>query len=95
MHHRGSSDTPDVGFEHGGLDPMSTVFSMGSQRSGTGYLSAVFARNVEACVSRHETYLGHSSPSMFGRPIFDHAADDFDVVRRLLERKRRARSFAR
>ena len=69
---------------------MNTVFTMGSQRSGTRYLSEVFARNVEGCVSRHETYLDHSSPSMFGRPIFDHAAGDYDAVRRLLERKRRA-----
>ncbi|MGD8485037.1 MAG: hypothetical protein PVG27_09675 [Chloroflexota bacterium] len=69
---------------------MIVVFTMGSQRSGTRYLSDVFARNAKDCTARHETLFEPANPSMFGRPIYDRATGDVDAVRSLLERKRRA-----
>jgi hypothetical protein len=67
-----------------------TVFTMGSQRSGTRFLSDVFARNATDCTTRHETLLEPANPSMFGRPVFDRATGDLHAVRSLLEQKRRA-----
>ena len=64
-----------------------TVFCLASGRSGTHFLSEILRRNTLGVICRHEPYLWN--PSMFGRPIYDHAVGDEAAVRKLAERKRR------
>lgn len=64
-----------------------TVFCLASGRSGTHFLYEILRRNTRGVVCRHEPYLWN--PSMFGRPIFDHAVGNETAVRELAERKRR------
>jgi hypothetical protein len=64
-----------------------TVFCLASGRSGTHFLYEILQRNTRGVVCRHEPYLWN--PSMFGRPIYDHAVGDEAAVRKLAERKRR------
>lgn len=66
---------------------MKTVFCLSGARSGTKFLSDLVRRNTRDVVCRHEPY--GRNPSMFGRPIYDHAVGDQFGVRRLLEPKRR------
>lgn len=66
--------------------PPTTIFTLASGRSGTHFLYELIRRNAKNC-TRHETY--GLNPSMFGRPIYDHATGDVDSIRKLLERKRR------
>jgi hypothetical protein len=63
------------------------IFTLASGRSGTHFLYQLIRRNAVDCVARHETY--GFNPSMFGRPIYDCAVGDNDLIRRLLQRKRR------
>jgi hypothetical protein len=65
-----------------------TVLCLGSGRSGTHYLYEILRRNLRGAVCRHEPYLWN--PSMFGRPIYDHAVGDEAAVRRVALKKRRA-----
>jgi hypothetical protein len=68
--------------------PMSTtIFTLASGRSGTHFLYELIHKNARDCVARHETY--GWNPSMFGRPIYDHAVGEQKRTRKLLERKRR------
>ena len=64
-----------------------TIFTLASGRSGTHFLFELIRQNARNCVARHETY--GWNPSMFGRPIYDHAVGDRQRSRKLLERKRR------
>ena len=64
-----------------------TVFCLASGRSGTHFLYEILRRNTRGVACRHEPYLWN--PSMFGRPIYDHAVGDEAAVRKLAERKRR------
>jgi hypothetical protein len=64
-----------------------TVFCLASGRSGTHFLHEILRRNTRGVVCRHEPYVWN--PSMFGRPIYDHAVGDEAAVRKLAERKRR------
>ncbi len=64
-----------------------TIFCLASGRSGTHFLYEILRRNTRGVVCRHEPYVWN--PSMFGRPIYDHAVGDDAAVRRLAERKRR------
>ena len=66
---------------------MQTVFALANGRSGTHFLYEVIYRNAVNCVARHEPYV--TNPSMFGKPIYDHAVGDSDPIRKLLEKKRR------
>ena len=66
---------------------MQTVFTLASGRSGTHFLYEVIHRNAIDCVARHEPYV--TNPSMFGKPIYDHACGKIDSIRELLEKKRR------
>lgn len=63
-----------------------TVFCLASGRSGTHFLYEILRRNTRDVVCRHEPYLWN--PSMFGRPIYDHAVGNDAAVRKLAERKR-------
>jgi hypothetical protein len=65
-----------------------TIFALASGRSGTHFLYEVLRRNATDCICRHETY-SWSNPSMFGRPIYDHAVGNHDAVRRQAEIKAR------
>ena len=64
-----------------------TIFCLASGRSGTHFLFEILRRNTRGVVCRHEPYVWN--PSMFGRPIYDHAVGDDGAVRRVAERKRR------
>ncbi|MGI8979671.1 MAG: hypothetical protein ACR2FY_10620 [Pirellulaceae bacterium] len=64
-----------------------TVFCLASGRSGTHFLYEILRRNTLGVICRHEPYLWN--PSMFGRPIYDHAVGDEAAVRKMAERKRR------
>jgi hypothetical protein len=64
-----------------------TIFCLASGRSGTHFLYEILRRNTRGVVCRHEPYVWN--PSMFGRPIYDHAVGDDAAVRKLAERKRR------
>lgn len=66
---------------------MQTIFALASGRSGTHFLYEVVHRNALGCVARHETYI--NNPSMFGKPIYDHALGNSNAIRKLLEKKRR------
>jgi hypothetical protein len=67
--------------------PPTTIFTLASGRSGTHFLYELIRRNAKNCTARHETY--GLNPSMFGRPIFDHAVGSNESIRALLARKRR------
>jgi hypothetical protein len=67
--------------------PPTTIFTLASGRSGTHFLYELIRRNAMNCTARHETY--GLNPSMFGRPIYDHATGSNDSIRALLTRKRR------
>jgi hypothetical protein len=67
--------------------PQNIVFCLASGRSGTHFLYELLRRNTRGVVCRHEPYVWN--PSMFGRPIYDHAVGDETAVRKLAERKRR------
>jgi hypothetical protein len=67
--------------------PPTTIFTLASGRSGTHFLYELIRRNAKNCTARHETY--GLNPSMFGRPIYDHATGNHEPIRKLLERKRR------
>lgn len=69
--------------------PPKTVFLLGNGRSGTRYLCGLFRNNVPDCVAVHEPYLRASSPSMFGRAIFDYTHGQCDRVRDAFARKLR------
>lgn len=69
------------------MAPFPTVFCLASGRSGTHFLYEILRRNTRGVVCRHEPYVWN--PSMFGRPIYDHAVGDEAAVRKLAERKRR------
>jgi hypothetical protein len=62
-----------------------TVFTLSSGRSGTHFLYELIRRNAADCVAKHETY--GFNPSMFGRPIYDHAVGEQETIKRLLSRK--------
>jgi hypothetical protein len=64
-----------------------TVFCLASGRSGTHFLYEILRRNTRGVVCRHEPYVWN--PSMFGRPIYDHAVGNDAAVRKLAERKKR------
>jgi hypothetical protein len=64
-----------------------TVFTLASGRSGTHFLYELIRRNAADCAARHETY--GWNPSMFGRPIDEHAAGNDEPIRKLLARKQR------
>jgi hypothetical protein len=64
-----------------------TIFALSSGRSGTHFLYELVRRNARDCVARHEPY--GFNPSMFGRPIFDHAIGERAYTRKLLARKKR------
>lgn len=64
-----------------------TVFCLASGRSGTHFLYELVRRNTRGAVCRHETYVWN--PSMFGRPIYDHATGAKEAVCKLGDRKRR------
>jgi hypothetical protein len=64
-----------------------TLFCLASGRSGTHFLYEILRRNTRGVVCRHEPYVWN--PSMFGRPIYDHAVGGETAVRKLAERKRR------
>jgi hypothetical protein len=64
-----------------------TIFALSSGRSGTHFLYELIHRNAWDCVARHEPY--GWNPSMFGRPIYDHAVGERAYTRRLLERKKK------
>src|SRR6187401_1072633 len=64
-----------------------TIFCLASGRSGTHFLYEILRRNTRGVVCRHEPYVWN--PSMFGRPIYDHAVGDDAAVKKLAERKRR------
>jgi len=64
-----------------------TIFTLASGRSGTHFLYQLIRRNAKNCTARHETY--GLNPSMFGRPIYDHATGNSERIRKLLARKRR------
>jgi hypothetical protein len=64
-----------------------TIFTLASGRSGTHFLYQLIRNNARDCVARHETY-GYN-PSMFGRPIYDHAVGQQHRTRQLLARKQR------
>src|SRR5436190_24293812 len=64
-----------------------TIFCLASGRSGTHFLYEILRRNTRSVVCRHEPYVWN--PSMFGRPIYDHAVGDEPAVRKLAQRKRR------
>ena len=66
---------------------MLTVFALSSGRSGTHFLYELIRRNARDCVARHEPY--GFNPSMFGRPIYDHAVGERAYTRKLLERKKK------
>ena len=66
---------------------MRTVFALTSGRSGTRFLCDLFRRNVRGCTACHEPYFQPANPSMFGRPIYDHATGNLSAVRALLQRK--------
>ena len=66
---------------------MKTVFTLSSGRSGTRFLCHLFRRNLRDAVCRHEPYFDWSNPTMFGRPIYDHAQGNLDEIRGLLRRK--------
>ncbi len=66
---------------------MRTIFCLASGRSGTHYLYELVRRNTTGVICRHEPYIWN--PSMFGRPIFDHATGNQGAVRKLVQRKRR------
>ncbi|MFW3112878.1 hypothetical protein MHAE_03805 [Mycobacterium haemophilum DSM 44634] len=69
----------------------STVFALTSARSGTMCLSELLKRNAPQCTVVHESNdLNLWNPSMFGRVIYDRATGQFDAVRAVLRRKRRA-----
>jgi hypothetical protein len=70
----------------GDLSNVPTVFTLASGRSGTHFLYQLIRRNAVDCVARHETY--GFNPSMFGRPIYDFAVGDNDLIRRQLQRKK-------
>src|SRR5262245_44437259 len=63
-----------------------TIFTLASGRSGTHFLYELIRHNARDCVARHETY--GWNPSMFGRPIYDHAIGQQEPIRKLLARKR-------
>jgi hypothetical protein len=65
-----------------------TLFCLASGRSGTHFLYEILRRNTRGVVCRHEPYFWN--PSMFGRPIYDHAVGDEAAVRKVAERKRRS-----
>ena len=54
--------------------PPTTIFTLASGRSGTHFLYELIRRNANELHARHETY--GLNPSMFGRPIYDHATGD-------------------
>src|SRR3990170_4623016 len=64
-----------------------SLFCLASGRSGTHFLYEILRRNTRGVVCRHEPYLWN--PSMFGRPIYDHAVGDEEAVRKVADRKRR------
>lgn len=66
---------------------MQTIFTLASGRSGTHFLYELVRRNAVDCVARHETY--GFNPSMFGRPVYDHAVGKKERSRKLLARKQR------
>src|SRR5262245_49381152 len=66
---------------------MLTIFALSSGRSGTHFLYELIRRNALDCAARHEPY--GFNPSMFGRPIYDHAVGERAYTRKLLERKRK------
>ena len=68
---------------------MRVVFFLTSGRSGTAFLAGCLGRSLPDAVVRHEPYWDVGNPTMFGRPIYDHAVGDRDAVRRRLEVKRR------
>lgn len=61
------------------------VLALTSGRSGTHFLHEVIRRNATNVLCRHEPY--GWNPSLFGRPIYDHAVGDVAAVRALVERK--------
>jgi hypothetical protein len=63
-----------------------TIFCLASGRSGTHFLYEILCRNTRGAVCRHEPYVWN--PSMFGRPIYDHAMGDEASVRRVALKKR-------
>jgi len=67
--------------------PPTTIFTLASGRSGTHFLYELIRRNAKNCTVRHETY--GLNPSMFGRPIYDYATGNNELIRALLARKRR------
>jgi hypothetical protein len=70
------------------MAPFPTLFCLASGRSGTHFLYEILRRNTRGVACRHEPYVWN--PSMFGRPIYDHAVGDEAAVRKLAERKKRA-----
>jgi hypothetical protein len=66
---------------------LQTIFTLASGRSGTHFLYELIRRNAHDCAARHETY--GWNPSMFGRPIYDHAIGEASRARKLLARKQR------
>src|SRR4029079_5973618 len=72
---------------YGPCREMQAVFTLASGRSGTHFLYELIRRNAVDCVARHETY--GFNPSMFGRPIYDHAIGERAYTHKLLPRKKR------
>lgn len=67
---------------------MNTVFALSSGRSGTHYLASVIRANAADCHCVHEPYF--INPSMFGQPIHAYAVGNESLIRRYLDRKRKA-----
>lgn len=63
---------------------MKVIFCLTSGRTGTKYLSYLFKNNIKNCVSVHH----HSSPDMFGEPIYWHQTGDIHKVQELFNKKR-------
>ena len=66
-------------------DSMKVIFCLTSGRTGTKYLSYIFKHNVENCISVHH----HSSPNMFGDPIYWHQKGDIEKLKNLFNKKQK------
>lgn len=66
-----------------------TIFTLGSGRSGTGFLAEFFKRNIIDCRSNHETMWDFGNPGMFGLPIYFRCHEDWQSLRPYLAKKAR------
>lgn len=68
---------------------MQTIFLLGNQRTGTKYLSLLFAKNIVGCVAKHEP-----GPDMFGKAImWKHQGDLAKIEDLFLKKKGKIESL--